>query len=59
MKYYYTIIINGYEQTLFQPFETIDMAYRCIQMMLDDGRIKRTDVVEIKTYIETITKVIF
>lgn len=37
MKYYYELIINGYLQELFAPFETKDQALKVLAAWKEDG----------------------
>lgn len=58
MKYYYTIIINGWLQEVLMPCETKQQALNIIEEWFKDGRITINDRVQIKTTIEIIDEII-
>ena len=57
MRYFYELIINGYLQEVFLPFETKDQALKAIAAMKDDGRLTVEDKVAIKTTIIIVDEV--
>lgn len=52
METKYILIINGYEQKCIYPEEELQTTLAIIKSWKNDGRLKPTDKVEIKTVIE-------
>ena len=57
MKYFYELIINGYLQKVFLPFETKDQALKAIEALKADERLTAEDKVAIKTTIIIVDEV--